>query len=232
LGTLTVTAPEQLRFSYTFTPEDAVWTARFIVGEAGGRTDLDNQAVIWAMFNRYAFFTHKYYRTFHSFIRAYSTPLQPVLRSWRAAKRHLAKPEFVRTGGYYKSPPAPAGIPRGQLKRFLSLQATPWSKLPQSARSLAEQAMSGEVPNPVGNASEFGSTYVYFHDNYGRYPNDEEWQRYTESYARTKGWIWIGPVAGLNQKKNTFFIQKRVAGLPKDTVRVIRPSSGVGPSEV
>jgi hypothetical protein len=223
-GTLSITTPERLRFRYTFTPDDVLWTARFLVGEAGGRNDPDNRAVLWAMFNRYALFTHRYYQTFHNFIRAYSTPLQPVLRSWGAAKRHMNKPEFVRTGGYY--PPPHNDVPRGQLRRFLRLQATPWGQLPQSARSLAEQALAGRVSNPIGNASEFGSTYVYFHDRHRRYPTDEEWQRFTEGYARSKGWRWIGPVPGLNQKKNTFFVQARVADLPPGTVRVIPAGRG------
>jgi hypothetical protein len=225
-GTLSITTPQRFRFTYTFTPEDALWTARFIVGEAGGRNDPDNQAVIWAMFNRYAFFTHNYYKTFHSFIRAYSTPLQPVLRSWGAAKRHMHKPEFVRTGGYYAPPHG--DIPRGQLRRFLRLQATTWNQLPQSARMLAEQAMRGQILNPIGNASEFASTYVYFHDRYRRFPNDEEWRRYTETFARGKGWRWIGPMPGLNQKKNAFFVQERVTGLPPGTVRVVTPGQGGG----
>jgi hypothetical protein len=63
-------------FRYPFSADDVLWTARFLVGEAGGRDNLDNQAVIWAMLNRYALFTHRYYPTFHQFIRAYSTPLQ------------------------------------------------------------------------------------------------------------------------------------------------------------
>jgi hypothetical protein len=209
-------------FSYVFTPEDVLWTARFIKGEAGGRDDRDNQAVIWAMFNRYALFTHKYYPTFHQFIRAYSTPLQPVLKSWGAAKRHMHKPEFVRTGGYYDPPHA--DIPRGQLRRHLQLQATPWGRLPQPARALALRALTGQVPNPIGNASEFGSTYVYFHDKHKRYPTDAEWRQYTEAYARRKKWIWIGPVSDLNQKKNTFFVQKRVANLAAGAVRLAPPT--------
>src|SRR5215217_4670541 len=60
LGTLVLNAPGRAPFSYVFTPEDALWIARFIVGEAGGRDDADNHAVIWAMFNRYALFTHKH----------------------------------------------------------------------------------------------------------------------------------------------------------------------------
>ena len=98
LGTLTLMVgqndlPSTLNFTYRFTPEDAIWTVRFILGEAGGRDDPDNHAVIWAMFNRYAFFT-RYgspwkdagrYKTFHEFLRNYSTPLQWPLRSWHAS---------------------------------------------------------------------------------------------------------------------------------------------------
>jgi len=218
-GNLIATTPKQIRFSYSFTPEDVLWTARFIVGEAGGRDDAENRAVIWAMFNRYAFFTHGVYPTFHQFIRAYSTPLQLVLKSWGAAKRHMHKPEFVRTGGNYAPPHD--NIPRGQLRRFLELQAKPWRQLAAGARTLAEQALRGQVQNPIGNASEFGSTYVYFHDAHGRYPNDDEWRKYTEAYANRKRWIWIGAVPNLNQKKNAFFIDRRAASLSPNSVRVI-----------
>ncbi len=229
-GTLIATTPKQARFSYSFTPEDVLWTARFIVGEAGGRDDAENRAVIWAMFNRYAFFTHGVYPTFHQFIRAYSTPLQPVLKSWGAAKRHMHKSEFVRTGGNYAPPHD--NIPRGQLRGFLELQAKLWRQLSAGARTLAEQALRGQVPNPIGNASEFGSTNVYFHDKYGRYPNDDEWRRYTETYAQRKNkpWIWIGAVPNLNQKKNAFFIDRRAASLPPNSVRVVSAAATNGAS--
>jgi Penicillin-insensitive murein endopeptidase len=219
-GTLSISEPSR-RFSYVFTREDVLWTARFLVGEAGGRNDLDNQAVVWAMFNRYAFFTRKYYKTYHIFIRAYSTPLQPVLRSWGAARRHMHKPDFVRTEGFYKPPHS--DIPKGQLRNFLNLQKRPWEKLPTAARELALNALTGKVPNPIGNVSEFGSTYVYFRDRHRRNPDDKEWREFTVAYARQKKWQWIGPVSGLNQKKNAFFVQLRVAALPRDTVRVLPP---------
>jgi hypothetical protein len=231
LGTLVLNTPGRAPFSYAFTPEDALWIARFIVGEAGGRDDADNRAVIWAMFNRYALFTHKRYPTFHQFIRAYSTPLQPVLNSWGAAKRHMNKPEFVRTGGYYAAPHT--DIPRGQLRRFIQLQATPWERLPASARSLALKAATGQVPNPIGNASEFDSTFVYFHDKHKRKPNEQEWRQFTEDFARRKGLIWISAAAGINQRKNAFFIQKAVAGLPANAVRILpprHPQRGLGAS--
>jgi hypothetical protein len=219
LGTLIAQLPRGLRFSYRFTPEDLLWTARFLMGEAGGKNNLDNHAVIWAMFNRYALFTHKYFPTFHQFIRAYSTPLQPVLKSWGAARRHMHKKTFVRTGGTYA--PGHPEVPKGQLRQHLNLQKTPWGSLPQGARIVAEAAIKGHLRNPIGLASEFGSTYVYFHDQYGRYPRDEEWRRYTEAYARGKKWVWVGSIPGLNQKENAMFIQAAVAKLPPGTVRVV-----------
>ncbi|MDB9426660.1 peptidoglycan-binding domain-containing protein [Microcystis aeruginosa CS-564/01] len=222
-GTLTVSTSGFPIFSYPFTSEDVLWTARFIVGEAGGRADLDNQAVIWAMFNRYALFTHRNFPTFHQFLRAYSTPLQPVLKNPGAAGRHMHKSSFVRTGGYYPRPND--HIPRGQLQKHCQLQRTPWNQLFQSARSLAERAMKGLIPNPIGNASEFASTRIYFRDQYGRYPNQTEWERFTREYPSRskKNWQWIGPVPNLDQMKNAFFIDKRAINLPADAIRVVSP---------
>jgi hypothetical protein len=205
---------------YRFTEDDAEWTARFVIGESGGRDDADSHAVIWAMFNRYALLTRPYYRTFNAFLRAYSTPLQPVLKSWGASRRNMDRPDFVRTGGTF-GPPAPPGIPRGQRRAYLDLQRRPWAQLPAAARSVAVRALGGAIPNPIGNATEFGSTYVYFHDANRRYPNPDEWRRFTEQYAARMGWQWIGPVPGLDQNKNTFFVQRRLAGLPVPAVRVL-----------
>ena len=83
-----------------------------MVYEAGGLEDANNAAV-WAMFNRYALFTRRHYPTFTAFIRAYSTTLQPVLRSSRAAARHHWRGDqvFRRAGGLYPG----TQIPRGQL---------------------------------------------------------------------------------------------------------------------
>ena len=217
-GTLVLQRPSGPGFSYRFTPDDVLWTARFIVGEAGGRNDPGNQAVIWAMFNRYALFTHRSYPTFHQFIRAYSTPLQPSLKSSGAAKRHMNRPDFVRIGGTYPG----TSIPRGQLRRFLELQARPWSQLPQTARALAVQALSGHLLNPIGNASEFASTRVFFHDATGTYPRSyDEWRQFTEQYARRKKRVWVGPIQGLDQMPNAFFIDSRATNLPRGAIRVV-----------
>ena len=48
-GTLTLALPSRAPFTYRFTPQDVNWTARFIMGEAGGKDTPENRAVIWAM---------------------------------------------------------------------------------------------------------------------------------------------------------------------------------------
>ncbi|TMV00038.1 penicillin-insensitive murein endopeptidase [Streptomyces sp. DASNCL29] len=224
LGTLTVQVPGPAGGTpaYRFSPEDLVWTARFLIGEAGGRDDPASHAVLHAMFNRYALLTRPYYRTFHAFLRAYSTPLQPVLNDWRAARRHMHHPDFAPRGGTY-GPRAPAGIPKGQLRTFLDLQRRPWEQLPLAARTVALRALSGALPNPVGNATEFGSPRQYFRDRFGRFPNAEEWRRYTEEFARSEGLLWIGPVPGLDQARNTFFVRRKFARLPAGAVRILPP---------
>lgn len=220
-GTLAADPTGKAPFRYAFTQDDLFWTARFITGEAGGRDTPENQAVISAMFNRYALLTHPYYRTFHQFIRAYSTPLQPVLNSAGASRRHMNNPDYVRTGGFHKKPND--DVPKGQLGRFLALQRRPWAQLPAGARALAERALKGQMPNVIGNATEFGSTRVYYHDRYKKYPTPSQWRTFTETYARSKKWTWIGDVPDLDQNGNTFFVQNRLASLPVPAVRVIPP---------
>jgi len=238
-GTLTIDAPELPRFAYEFTPEDALWAARLILAEAGGRDGLDNLAVLRAMFNHYAFFAHKRYPTFHQFIRAYATSLHPVLRNWQAAKRLMNRRDFAATGGYYR-PPHAENVPRGQLRRHLDIQKTPWRQLPEEARALVERVMKGEDDaNPIGVATDFVSTYLLLRQKLNeegseREPTDDEWRQFTENFRREKGFQWIGPAPELNQKKNAFFARtlsipgtaakKRYANLPPDTVHVTPPS--------
>lgn len=238
-GAVVARLPGQPAFTYRFTPEDALWTARMIHGEAGGRDDADNRAVIWAMINRYAFFTHRNYPTFHQFVRAYSTPLQPVLKSWQAAQRHAHKPDFVRIGGTYP-PPAPAGLPKGLLRSHQELQAMPWSRLGAGARSLVENVLRGGVPNPVGNASEFASTRILFNQKHKRVPTDAEWRAFTTQFKRDRSFVWIGDVPGIDQKRNAFFTRSlrinprdpsspRYADLPAGTVQVVAGAPATSP---
>lgn len=221
LGTLLLDLPGKPRFAYRFTPDDELWAARFVVGEAGGIDNPDNRAVLSTMFNRYAFFTHGIYPTFAAFIRAYSTPLQPVLRSAGAARRHMNSPDFVRAGGSY--PPPNQDVPHGQLRRHLELQRATGNQLPAAARALVRRALTGQIPNLIGNATEFANTAIYFHDRNHRAPTEEEWRRFTTDFARGKKWTWIGPVHGLDQfRSNAFFVDNRVANFPPNAIRIAR----------
>lgn len=220
LGKLVLRVPGRRDFTYQFTPQDLEWTAKLIVGEAGGRDNLENAAVLTAMLNRYTLRGHRKYPSFAAFIRSYSTTLQPELHSAGAAARHAHKPpdQYVRTGGTYPG----TTIPRGQLRKYLDLQKAPWSSIKPSARALATRALSGRLVNPgVGLASQFASTRVYFYQHYKRYPTPEEWRRYTMDLAAKQKWRWIGDVPGLDQMENAFFIDLRDADLAIDAVRVL-----------
>ncbi len=225
LGTLVVEAPGRPPFRYQFTREDLIWTAKLIVHEAGGDDDAENAAVLWAMFNRYALFTNTTYPSFTSFIRRYSTTLQPVLANPRAAARHAHKGDSVyrKTGGVY----AGTDIAKGQLIRHLRIQASPWGKIKPSARRVALRALRGELPNPgIGLASEFASTHVYYRQRHGRSPSHAQWLDYTVRFAKSKKWTFIGDVSGIDPTKNAFFVQNRVRSLPVGAVRVVASGGG------
>ena len=226
LGALTVLTPgsPSVRPPYRFTPDDLVWTARLLEGEAGGRDTVENHAVIWTLLNRYALLYRRKSMPFHAMLRTFSTVLQCPLKNYGATKRSLRnEKEFVRTGGVITSQGRPP-LPRGQLSRWLALQSRSWERLSPAARSVAVRALSGTLPNPVGNAVDFASTYQYYRDAHaGQEPSDDQWRRYTEDVARRKNLIWIGPVPGLDQKGNTFFLTQRLAHLPVGVVRVLPP---------
>jgi hypothetical protein len=77
------------------------------------------------------------------------------------------------------------------------------------------------LPNPIGLVSEFANTFTYFKQNFKRSPNKDEWRKYTEDYARSKKWTWIGPLSGLDQVgQNVFFVDNRVKNLAPETIRV------------
>jgi len=243
---LVVTRPG-IAFDYRITPDDVLWTARMIEGEAGGRPDADNYAVVWAMLNRFALLTNRKrlkngYDTFAAFIRRYSTPLQPVL-SYGSAKHHYRKPDFVKVGGSYEEDPA---VPRGQLRKHVELQRKCWGQLRTGARQAARLVMSGGAPNPIGLATEFANTATYYYRKHGTRPNRQQWLDYTAAFGRSKrssrgkatldkgGWVWIGDRANLHQMShNTFFLRSRpvsgdstktpIAELPEGTVQLRRP---------
>ncbi len=186
LSTLVVNRPG-VEFRYRITPADLVWTARMIQGEAGGRKDADNYAVIWAMLNRFALLTNrkrlkKGYGTFSDFIRSYSTPLQPVL-SYGSAVHHYDKPGYVRVGGAY---PKNAQVPRGQLAKHLKLQKTCWSALSAGARAAALAVLTGQLGSPIGLATEFANTATYFFRKHKRQPTVEQWKAFNRRFGESK----------------------------------------------
>lgn len=223
-GTLVLNAPGRRSFSYRFTPEDAVWTAKLVILEAGGGKDADKAAVIWAMFNKYALYRND--PTFTAFIRKYSTTLQPELVNWRAAQRHMNSPSFVPSSGTYTTKDGkPTGVPKGQLKRHLEFQARAWADLPAPERALTLDALRGTLPNPgVGPATEFASTRILWQQANGTKdePSDQQWQAYTQGYParRKEPWTWIGPVNGIEQRRNAFFRRNADANLPPGAVTV------------
>jgi uncharacterized protein YcbK (DUF882 family) len=221
LGTLVFRPDTQPRFRYEFTPEDLLWTARLISGEAGARDDLENRAVIAAMLNRFAIFTHRVYPKFSSFLRAYSTPLQPVLLNKNVAQHYMNDPRFRRLGGTYEG----TNIPRGQLQHHLDLQKTPWNRLRPLACKIAQEALTGQMPDTrIGIASEFASTWILYGRRVGaKNRTDVGWRDYTQKFKRDKRWRWIGDKPNLDQKRNAFFIDPRAVNLPPDSVRVVAP---------
>jgi hypothetical protein len=212
-------------FEYNFTQDDVEWTAKLITGEASARDDLSTRAVIAALLNRYALFTNRVYPTFTAFIRAYSTPLQPVLRNKNVAEWHYKnnRQNFQSIDGTYPG----TNIPRGQLKRHLALQRTPWNQLSDTARRIALEALTGSMPDTgIGLASEFASTWILYGRRVGNQNRTEAgWLNYTQNFKRDKGWRWIGHKPNLEQKRNAFFIDPRAANLPPGSVRVDKPSN-------
>jgi subtilisin family serine protease len=233
-GTLSLTRGKSI-FNYDFTQEDLIWTAKLITGEASGIDNLDNRAVIWALINKYAYTRHNQYASFQDFIVHYSTTLQPVLNSLRAAKRNMNKKEFVKTGGYYKGhgPQDSDPVPKGQLQSFIDLQNYSWKDLSLTARTMAYNSLIGLIPNPIGNASEFDNTRTYYKQNNNRYPTHEQWVNYTKNFGVSKyGGKWIGEVAGLNQEYvNAFFVTGTDINLPEGSVTITFTGTVETPSE-
>lgn len=201
---------------YAFTPEDALWSARMLVGESGGQGDVDDTAVLWCMLNSYMIRpVRETYPTFTAFIRAYCTPLQPHLKAQGAIDRHKKR----------GTPMVEVQPGKWQLKRHVELQERPWEQLPAGARALVERVLRGEAPSPCGNATQFCSTATYFHDQNGRRPTDAEHEEFTEAWAKKKDYTWVR-VEGADARSNCFFVEARFAKLPDGVVQVVAPKRG------
>lgn len=199
---------------YALTAEDALWAARMLAGEAGGEDDPDNAAVLWCMLNSFTLRPVRGdYPTFTAFVRAYCTPLQPHLKAQGAIDRHRKR----------GTPMVEVEPGKWQLKRHVELQERPWAKLPAGARKLVERTFRGEGRSNCGNATQFCSTWTYFHDKNGRHPaSAEEHAAYTEEFARGKSYTWV-KVEGSSPRSNCFFVEKRFAALPAGVVVVRVP---------
>lgn len=95
-----------------------------------------------------------------------------------------------------------------------------WRNLKTSSRRMAIRGLRGQLPNPVGNATDFANPYIYFKRRYGRAPNYQEWRNYIARH--TKRYMeWIGEVDGIKQfGRNTFYINKRVRNVPTGVVKI------------
>jgi phosphatidylserine/phosphatidylglycerophosphate/cardiolipin synthase-like enzyme/subtilisin family serine protease len=223
-GILTFEEPEGVpKFSYQFTDEDALWTARFIIADLDGKDDIEIEAVLWAMFNEYALFKHFHHSTFHEFLRNESAALQPYFKDSVVAKRYRYQSDFIKTGGYYPN----TSIAKGNLMTYLELQKTPWNQLPLDTRSIAERALKGQVSNPgIGNASLYTSTRDRYYNRTNRLPSKSEWYSFTKKYALENCLKWIGYVPGLDQFNGVaFFIRNPAFQLVDNSVRILPPQS-------
>ena len=240
-GTLTIEAPEKLRLQYQFTPDDVLWTARLVEGEAGGEDNPENVAVVWALVNRFGIFRKDLPdKTFADFIQRYSTTLQPYLRNpdaisraMETSRRNPDKPalQWVALGGTFLKDGKE--YPKGQYQKHLSLQRKSWNQLKKGSRLVAERVLGGHVTSPVGIASDFDGTHIFLNRNLtkaGRNPSTippEEYRRlwvdFTHRHAKKKNRIWIGEDApGIRQmKSNAFYIHPRSKDLPAGTVGIV-----------
>jgi hypothetical protein len=234
LGALTCQIPGRKPFQYRFTADDLVTTARFLVGEAGGRDNAENRGTLWAMLNRYAFFRNQVpgWGSFGGFLAQYSQTLQPYLRYWASAKDFVAKcnSTFDNPGCQFqptRSQTYPGTqVPMGQLKSFLALQATPWARLPEAARHLALQTLTGQIPNPIGNATEVADTKVYFQRANGRPPTRAEWEDYTRRFAAGKNWEWRPQQVPYDQfGHNALFVTTQARKFPEGATRIVTPAA-------
>lgn len=219
--------------TYQFTKNDALWLARFVEGEAGGKDTPDNHAVIWAMFNRFGLRRHRVpsWTSFEIFIRQYSTTLQPYLKSVGAAERvwyNNSKDPNKYPVVFLQDTYPNTNIHKVQLKKHITLQNKKWEEFNSIIQNLVINALNGKVPNPgIGNASDFANTYIYLMTNRRKHnltgePSYNEWVEYTIKNAVENNRIWIGYKPNLDQKnKNAFFLMNIYKNSPLGLVTII-----------
>ncbi len=235
LGVLVCNIPGRAPFRYQFTRDDLITTARLLIGEAGGKDNPENRGTLWALINRYAFFRNQVpkWGSFAGFLSQYSQTLRPVAK-WVSVKEFVAKCNSTFSNPECKFRPTSTqtypgtNVPMGNVKRFLDIQATPWSGLAPAARKLALLALTGNVPNPVGNASHVADTKVYFRRKFGRNPTRPEWEKYTRDFAAGKQYDWRPQQVPYDQfGHNALFVATKARKFPEGAVRILAAGAAV-----
>ncbi len=130
---------------YTLTERDLVWAARMVVGE--GATD--GPAVLWAMTQRFMLpQVRRRFRTFSSFIRAYSQPINP---------RWTRGGEFCRPGGRFSRTRLCRPEVLDRRDRVARLRS---SEIPRSVREVVRRWSQARLPNPVPRTTDFASREI------------------------------------------------------------------------
>lgn len=150
------------RTRYRIIWDDLLWSARMLVGEAGGNAGTtEGAAVLWTMAS---LFTIRRKSSYKQLIQEYSQPINP---KW------MADGDFCRPGGVH---PNFANNPRengernyhgddrfcslAQLERRANTQNKTWEEIPSDVQDLVYKWATGQVNNPVPKAVEFAQPAI------------------------------------------------------------------------
>lgn len=147
-----VTLIRQGSWSYTFSPEDRLWTARMLAGEGPAS---DAPAVLWTMAQLFTpagqkakYGNETRFRTFTGLIQAYSQPINPI---WR---RDGSK---CRPGGSHHGTDA---CSESRLARRDAFATLAYNAVAADKRAVLEGWLEGKVPNPLPGAIDFAHVSV------------------------------------------------------------------------
>jgi len=152
---------KQGSWTYTFTPEDRLWTARMLAGEGPVQ---DAPAVLWTMAQLFSpagqaakYSGPHHFRSWKALIQAYSQPINPI---WR---RDGSK---CRPGGSHETAEACAPSRLAMRDRYATL---PYTSVDPAKRQVLERWLAGQVPNPVPGAYEFAHSSVLTPERIARF---------------------------------------------------------------
>lgn len=196
---------------------DIEWTARMLYGEAGADCAFDREgsAVLWTMINRFAML-YPMYKTFTSFIRAYSQPINPA---------------FYNGGSKDKDP---GHVDDRELRRE-AIAKMILKNFPQSLLTLVENTLNPTPydgvhgvgkgvapPDDMVGLVHFYSPCFYYAKHLGvrqrnLTPEQVEFACRT-GFGGARGIIWSQP-DDVNPQGNAFYRIRR--NWPADKVRVV-----------